>query len=57
MFDEALQRKRSASIMRRRNTEVAEDTELSRNMGAQCIISGVNQYITSKMGGYVKDQS
>ena len=57
MFDEALQRKRSASVMRRRNTEVAEDTELSRNLGAQCIVSGINQYITSKLGGYVKDQS
>ena len=57
MFDEAVQRKRSASVMRRRNTDVAEDTQLTRNLGAQCIVSGVNQYITSKLGGYIKDQS
>ena len=43
--------------MRRRNTAVAEDTELSRNMGCLCIVSGVNQYITSKLGGYTKEQS
>ena len=55
MFDEALQRRRSSSVMRRRNTGTAEDTILSRNMGAACIIAGVNQYITSKYAGLTKD--
>ena len=57
MFDEALQRRRSSSILRRRNTGTAEETVLTRNNGACCIIAGVNQYITSKLGGLSKDQS
>lgn len=57
MFDEALQRRRASSVLRRRNTGVAEETVLNRNAGCCCIISGVNQYITSKLGGYIKDQS
>jgi len=57
LFDEAIQRRRSSSVMRRRNTSVADDTELSRNMGSLCVVSSVNQYITSKIGGYVKEQS
>ena len=57
MFDEALQRKRSASVMRRRNTGTAQETILSRNMGCACIVAGVNQYITSKYAGLTKDQS
>ena len=57
LFDEALQRKRSASVLRRRNTGTAEETILSRNMGCACIVAGVNQYITSKYGGLAKDQS
>lgn len=36
---------------------MAEDTILSRNNGAACIIASVNQYITSKLGGLSKDQS
>ena len=42
MFDEALQRRRSSSVMRRKNTGTAEETILSRNMGAACIVAGVN---------------
>ena len=57
MFEEALQRRRSSSVMRRRNTGTAEETTLSRNPGCACIVAGVNQYITSKMGGFSKDQS
>ena len=57
LFDEALQRRRSSSVMRRRNTGTAEDTILSRNMGCACIVAGVNQYITSKYAGLSKDQS
>ena len=57
MFDEAMNRRRSSSVIRRRNTGVAEDTVLSRSTGATCIVSGVNQYVTSKLGGYVKEQS
>lgn len=43
--------------MRRRNTGMAEDTTLSRNSGATCIVASVNQYITSKLGGFSKDSS
>ena len=57
MFDEAMQRRRNSSMIRRRNTGVAEDTILSRSVGATCLVSGVNQYITSKLGGYKKEQS
>lgn len=42
LFDEAIQRRRASSVMRRRNTSVAEDTELSRHMGCSCLVSGVN---------------
>ena len=52
-----MQRRRASTIVRRRNTAVAEDTLLSRNTGATCIVAGVNQYITSKLAGYVKEQS
>ena len=52
-----MQRRRASTIVRRRNTAVAEDTLLSRHNGATCIVSGVNQYITSKLAGYVKEQS
>ena len=55
LFDEAIQRRRASTMIRRRNTSVAEDTILSRSSGATCIVSGVNQYITSKLGGYVKE--
>ena len=57
MFDEALQRRRSSSVMRRKNTGTAQETILSRNMGSACIVAGVNQYITSKYAGLSKDQS
>lgn len=36
---------------------VAEETELSRNMGSLCVVASVNQYITSKLGGYIKESS
>lgn len=57
MFDEALQRRRSNSVLRRRMTGVAEDTVLTRNNGAVCLIAGVNQYVTSKMAGLSKETS
>ena len=57
MFDEALQRRRSNSVLRRRMTGVAEDTVLTRNSGAVCLIAGVNQYVTSKMAGLSKETS
>lgn len=57
MFEEALQRRRASSVLRRKNTGMAEDTILSRNMGCATIVAGVNQYITSKLGGLSKDQS
>ena len=57
LFDEAMQRRRASSVLRRRNTSIAEDTALTRNSGSVCIVSGVNQYIVSKLGGYVKEQS
>lgn len=57
MFEEALQRRRSSSIMRRRNTGTVEETVLNRNTGCTCLVAGVNQYITSKLGGLSKDQS
>jgi len=47
MFDEAMNRRRSASMIRRRQTKIAEDTVLSRTQGATCIISALNQFITS----------
>ena len=57
MFDEALQRRRASSVLRRKNTGTAEETILSRNMGAACIVAGLNQYITKKYAGLSKDQS
>lgn len=57
MFDEAMNRRRSASIMRRRSTQVAEDTVLSRNTGSTSIVTALNQYVTSSVGSYVRTQS
>mmetsp|Transcript_2691 Transcript_2691/g.3676 ORF Transcript_2691/g.3676 Transcript_2691/m.3676 type:complete len:170 (+) Transcript_2691:47-556(+) len=57
MFDEALQRRRSNSVLRRRMTGVAEDTTLTRNNGSVCLVAGVNQYITSKLAGLSKETS
>lgn len=57
MFDEAMNRRRSASMIRRRSTKIAEDTVLSRTPGATCIISALNQFITSSVAGYVRNQS
>ena len=57
LFDEAMNRRRSSSISRKRNTKLAEETVLNRHQGALCIVSQVNQYFTSKIGGYYKDQS
>jgi hypothetical protein len=47
MFDVALNRVRSQSFMRRQQTKVAEETILSRQNGAVCVIAGINQFITS----------
>ena len=57
MFDEAMNRRRSNSVMQRRQTQVAEDTVLSRNPGSTCIITALNQYVTSSVGNYVRTQS
>jgi len=54
MFDDAMNRRRSSSVMKRRQTQVAEDTVLSRNGGSTCIVTALNQYITSSMGNYVR---
>lgn len=50
-----MNRRRSSSINRRRSTKLAEDTILNRHQGAICLVSQVNQYYTSKVGGYYKD--
>lgn len=55
MFDEALQRKRSDSMMKRRNTGTVVENILSRNMGAACIVPNASQYITSKYAGLSKE--
>ena len=55
MFDEALQRRRSNSVLKRRMTGVAEENVLTSNSGSVCLIAGVNQYVTSKMGGWSKE--
>lgn len=57
MFDEALQRRRSNSVLRRRMTGVAEENQLSRNSGAVCLINSVNQFVTSKALGLSKECS
>ena len=57
MFDEALQRRRTASEINRRMTGVAQENILTRNNGSMCLVAGVNQIVTSKMGGWQKDTS
>lgn len=57
LFDEAMNRRRSSSIMKRRSTQVAEDTVLTRNTGSTAIVTALNQYITSSVGSYVRTQS
>lgn len=57
LFDEVMNRKRSSSFVKRRNTKLAEETVLNRNNGSHCIVSQVNQYFTSKAAGMYKDQS
>ena len=57
LFDEAMNRRRASSILRRRTTMTAEETVLNRNLGTTCIVSNLNQYITSTVGGFVRDQS
>jgi len=57
LFDEVMNRKRSSSFLKRRNTKLAEETVLNRNNGSYCIVSQVNQYFTSKAAGMYKDQS
>jgi hypothetical protein len=54
MFDEAMNRRRSQSIMKRSQTMVAEDTILTRNFGSACIVTALNQYVTSSVGSYVR---
>jgi hypothetical protein len=36
---------------------VAEDTILTRNFGSACIVTALNQYVTSSVGSYVRTQS
>lgn len=57
MFDVAMNRVRSQSFMRRQTTKIAEETILSKHNGAVCVIAGINQFITSQVGGYVRAQS
>jgi hypothetical protein len=47
MFDVAMNRVRSQSFMRRQQTKLAEETELSKNSGAVCVVAAINQFITS----------
>ena len=42
LFDEAMNRRRSSSISRKRNTKLAEETVLNRYYGALCVVSQVN---------------
>lgn len=42
MFDVAMGRARSDSIIRRQKTKIAEETILSRNSGSVCVITGIN---------------
>lgn len=57
LFDEAMNRRRSQSMIRRAQTQVAEDTVLSRNFGSTCIVTALNQYVTSSIGTHVRTQS
>lgn len=57
LFDEAMNRRRSSSVMRRRQTLQAEETMLNRNLGTTCVVSSLKQYITTAVGGFVRDQS
>jgi len=57
MFDEALQRRRSNSVLRRRMTGIAEENALTRNNGSVCLVAGINQYVTSKLAGLSKTTS
>ncbi len=57
MFDQAVNRTRPGSFMRKQSTKLAEETILNRHSGAVCVIAGINQFITSQVGGYVRAQS
>jgi len=54
MFDVAMGRARSQSMIRRQQTKIAEETILSKNSGAVCVVTGINQFITSQVGGYIR---
>lgn len=56
LFDEIYNRRKSSKI-RRRQTLVAQETELNKAIGCACVIKNVSQYITSQVAGYVRSQS
>jgi hypothetical protein len=57
LFDEMMNRRRSSTAMKRRQTLIAQETVLNENSGTSCLVSQVTQYITSTIAGYVREQS
>ena len=57
LFDSVLARPRKDSSVKRKQTKVAEETELTQNIGVTCVVSGLRQYITSRRMGYVNTQT
>jgi len=57
MFDIALNRPRTSSSIRRKQTKLVEETVLSQTNGAQCVVTNMNQYFTSMIGGYNASQT
>lgn len=55
LFDEVMNRRRSSSVMKRRQTFTAQETVLNENVGSSVIVSNVTQYITSTIANYVRD--
>jgi len=42
LFDQAMSRPKKSSVLRRAQTKVAEDTILSQNWGATCIVTNID---------------
>jgi hypothetical protein len=56
LFDQALDRpKRRKSLLKQKQTKVAEDTVLNQHGGVCCVVNEVKQYATPRRFGTVND--
>ena len=59
IFDDAVNRARSDVKLRRQKTKLVEDTVLSKEFGATCLVTDLRQFITGESfyGGQVTEQT